>query len=760
MSFLNRAVGSASPEERLERENQIFVGCRSPESADETIELGLRQTLPEILKPYNLESHFASHIPLLEATSLEKICRDIALTQGSIIDLTDASPNIYLELGIAIGANKPVLTLLSGESASSLLKGFGTLTYHGYQHLKNVLEENVPEWLDEIGVHPRSSDYCYFTRRSCRLESRPSASLTSKCYLFIDQDMDYTVDLRNALNEILRESDYTPCELSIEVLFSFCRHCKALHDSAFVVANCCKETPLDAYLLLGLAIGSEIPPFPMVHKGFHLPRLMQLDPFKYEKADWIDEGRKQELSQKLKRFLERLEESSQYRMPRVKTIVSNLLQTAFRKEELETFSRHNFPEVRKKKQTLAIALTDHCMSESRLPELLGRVQQYNPDRYAEFESQLRDARLLETQPEKFVGKQLRLRIRETDRWPVSKRATLSTLAGGMLQIPFEAIRELDERPEDYLLMLEMPERAADHLFFDFEMDYLEEHTAIRERRLIKKVWLLGHSDEALSRMRSLLSEDFEVVKETKSVEETISQSERLYKEGYRCLDGLIWDIDSTDITQPQELLKSCRILWRECSFILFGDDPPRELIKKVLGELVDRICILIREQIHNQAEEVFDTVFKPRGEEEVEDGGKYWLLSAKIGERDFGKYVLPKNVFVSFLEERPPASTPSSGEVLFCGELVLDTGAYEVTKRGESLELTPKEFQLLELFMRNPGRTLKREEIVRELWETEYDEDTQMLTTHISNLRGKIEDNPRNPVYIKTVRRVGYVLKC
>ena len=66
--------------------------------------------------------------------------------------------------------------------------------------------------------------------------------------------------------------------------------------------------------------------------------------------------------------------------------------------------------------------------------------------------------------------------------------------------------------------------------------------------------------------------------------------------------------------------------------------------------------------------------------------------------------------------------------------------------------------QLLEVFMRNPGRVLDRRFLMREVWETDYTGDTRTLEVHICWLRKKIEKDPRHPRYLKTVRGVGYHL--
>jgi len=76
--------------------------------------------------------------------------------------------------------------------------------------------------------------------------------------------------------------------------------------------------------------------------------------------------------------------------------------------------------------------------------------------------------------------------------------------------------------------------------------------------------------------------------------------------------------------------------------------------------------------------------------------------------------------------------------------------------KGRELELNVKEYQLLLLFLRNPGKTLRKEYIFGEIWGMDSFSENQTLTVHIKMLRGKIEENPREPERIITVWGVGY----
>ncbi len=90
------------------------------------------------------------------------------------------------------------------------------------------------------------------------------------------------------------------------------------------------------------------------------------------------------------------------------------------------------------------------------------------------------------------------------------------------------------------------------------------------------------------------------------------------------------------------------------------------------------------------------------------------------------------------------------------GNLHLDTVANKLLKNNTAVELTPTEYSLLKMFMENPGKALKREEMLNAVWGEDYFGDTKTLDVHIRRLREKIEDNPSQPQHIKTVWGSGY----
>lgn len=96
------------------------------------------------------------------------------------------------------------------------------------------------------------------------------------------------------------------------------------------------------------------------------------------------------------------------------------------------------------------------------------------------------------------------------------------------------------------------------------------------------------------------------------------------------------------------------------------------------------------------------------------------------------------------------------GGIIKSGGLVIDPVRHEVTVDGRAVELTPKEFELLYFLAQNPGQVMSRDTLLDRVWGYAYDGDTRVVDVHVSHLREKIEVNPKNPTYIKTVWGVGY----
>ena len=98
------------------------------------------------------------------------------------------------------------------------------------------------------------------------------------------------------------------------------------------------------------------------------------------------------------------------------------------------------------------------------------------------------------------------------------------------------------------------------------------------------------------------------------------------------------------------------------------------------------------------------------------------------------------------------------GERFEVGELVIDKRRHEVTVGGDRVDLTPLEFHILERLASEPGRAWSRNDLLDEVWSTEYEGYQRNVDPHINRLRRKIETDPKNPRYVLTVRGVGYKL--
>lgn len=94
--------------------------------------------------------------------------------------------------------------------------------------------------------------------------------------------------------------------------------------------------------------------------------------------------------------------------------------------------------------------------------------------------------------------------------------------------------------------------------------------------------------------------------------------------------------------------------------------------------------------------------------------------------------------------------------VLVGGPVRVDVGRHEVFVRGEEVAFRPKEFELLELFLRGKGRLLTRDFLIEQAWGPTYFGDTKTLDVHVKRIRQKIEPDPSTPQHLVTVRGLGY----
>ena len=111
----------------------------------------------------------------------------------------------------------------------------------------------------------------------------------------------------------------------------------------------------------------------------------------------------------------------------------------------------------------------------------------------------------------------------------------------------------------------------------------------------------------------------------------------------------------------------------------------------------------------------------------------------------------------AILRRAPLGSTPPTDELpVEASGVRVDRSRHEVTVEGRRVDLPPKEFDLLAVLVEYAGRVLTRNQLIDEVWGSDYVGDTKTLDVHIRRLRGRIEDDPQDPRRILTVRGVGY----
>ena len=108
------------------------------------------------------------------------------------------------------------------------------------------------------------------------------------------------------------------------------------------------------------------------------------------------------------------------------------------------------------------------------------------------------------------------------------------------------------------------------------------------------------------------------------------------------------------------------------------------------------------------------------------------------------------------LRRRTPDDTDLDDRVLAGGRVVLDIDRHTVAVDGGEINMPLKEFELLEVLMRNAGRVRTRVQLIDRVWRTDYFGDTKTLDVHIKRIRSRIEQNPSEPSMLVTVRGLGY----
>ena len=135
------------------------------------------------------------------------------------------------------------------------------------------------------------------------------------------------------------------------------------------------------------------------------------------------------------------------------------------------------------------------------------------------------------------------------------------------------------------------------------------------------------------------------------------------------------------------------------------------------------------------------------------------VVGLEIGADDYvTKPYSPRELVARIRAVLRRRSEPTEAEspTLSAGPVRMDVDRHVVTVGGDGVSLPLKEFELLEMFLRNAGRVLTRGQLIDRIWGADYVGDTKTLDVHVKRLRGKIEPEPSNPRYIVTVRGLGY----
>lgn len=114
----------------------------------------------------------------------------------------------------------------------------------------------------------------------------------------------------------------------------------------------------------------------------------------------------------------------------------------------------------------------------------------------------------------------------------------------------------------------------------------------------------------------------------------------------------------------------------------------------------------------------------------------------------------------ALLRRSTPAESKEDTTRITCGDITLDTSERNAYKNGKAVELTAREFDLMELLMKNPGHVYSRENLMDIIWGYEYQGEIRTVDVHVRRLREKLERVPAQPEYIMTKWGVGYYFKA
>jgi len=135
------------------------------------------------------------------------------------------------------------------------------------------------------------------------------------------------------------------------------------------------------------------------------------------------------------------------------------------------------------------------------------------------------------------------------------------------------------------------------------------------------------------------------------------------------------------------------------------------------------------------------------------------VLGLKLGADDYVTKPFDMHELLARVEallRRAPSAPPGSGTIHQFGSIRVDLRRTEVSREGEPVSLTAREFQLLRYFLEHRGATLARKELLKEVWGYSALTSTRTVDVHVAGLRQKLETDPSHPKFILTVQGLGY----
>ncbi|KLU64974.1 alkaline phosphatase synthesis transcriptional regulatory protein PhoP [Desulfosporosinus acididurans] len=184
-------------------------------------------------------------------------------------------------------------------------------------------------------------------------------------------------------------------------------------------------------------------------------------------------------------------------------------------------------------------------------------------------------------------------------------------------------------------------------------------------------------------------------------------------------------------------------------------EQPDLLVLDVMLPGMDGLEVCRRLRLNTKFQQIPIIMLTAKGEEIDK------VLGLELGADDYmTKPFSPRELLARIKARLRRLNIPEDSEAMIVrGELRIDINGFRVLIRGEEVELTPKEFELLRVFAAHPGKVYSRDELLERIWGYEYHGDTRTVDVHVRHLRLKIERDPSNPEYIETLRGIGYRFK-